>query len=270
MSHPAPREALATNSDAAEGKPTPELMKIRSVKFISSVVSPEQAHPGTLPQIAFAGRSNFGKSSLINTILSRPRHKVARVSATPGKTQSLNFYEINEAFYLVDLPGSGYAHAPKSVRRAWTRLVEGYLRKGPENNLKGVVYLVDSRHPPSAGDHEMVSVLSDLGIPTMIALTKVDKLKARERGTIYKRVADPLDLAEDQVVPCSAKTGEGRDTILEAMTQLLVVDSPVDSPVDSVVDSLVDSVHEASDAASGDDVPAPNASQDQGPGVSEP
>lgn len=197
---------------------------IRSVEYVDSVVSLSQEHPGDLPQIAFAGRSNVGKSSLINRLLGRPKQKVARVSATPGKTQTLNFYEVNQTFYLVDLPGSGYAQVPVAVRDAWQQLVEGYLRAGPNKNLKGVVYLVDSRHPPSAGDLDMLAVLSDLAIPTMVALTKIDKLNAKQRSTIYQRVAAPLGLSEDQVVLTSAKSGEGRELILDAMQELLEPD----------------------------------------------
>ncbi|MCY4399864.1 MAG: ribosome biogenesis GTP-binding protein YihA/YsxC [Gemmatimonadetes bacterium] len=195
-------------------------MVIRSVEFAGSVVSPGQPFPGALPQIAFAGRSNVGKSSLINRVLGRPRRKVARVSASPGKTQALNFYEINHAFFLVDLPGSGYARAPKAVRDSWKTLVRSYL--AGSDMLRGVVYLVDSRHPPTAGDQEFVAHLAETGVPTLIALTKVDKLKARERERgVSRGVTSGLGVAEEQVVASSARTGEGAEELLGAIEALL-------------------------------------------------
>ncbi len=195
-------------------------MVIRSVEFAGSVVQPGREPPSKLPQIAFAGRSNVGKSSLINRLLGRPRRKVARVSASPGKTQALNFYEVNGSFYLVDLPGSGYARAPRAVRDAWSVLVRRFLSDSRE--LRGVVYLVDSRHPPTAGDREFVGYLAATGAPTLIALTKVDKLRARvrEAGIVAPAALD-LGVSEEQVVESSARTGEGADELLAALEALL-------------------------------------------------
>ncbi len=194
-------------------------MVIRSVEFIGSVVAPDQPPPSRLPQVAFAGRSNVGKSSLINRLLGRPRRKIARVSAQPGKTQALNFYEVNRRFLLVDLPGSGYAKAPRAVRDSWRRLVRSYLAR---SEPRGVVYLVDSRHPPTAGDLEFVEYLAETGAPALIALTKVDKLKAtvRARG-IAAAAADRLGVSREQVVSTSAKTGEGAGELLDAIAALL-------------------------------------------------
>jgi len=193
---------------------------IRTVEFAGSVVSPGQPFPGELPQVAFAGRSNVGKSSLINRVLGRPRRKVARVSASPGKTQALNFYEVNGSFFLVDLPGSGYARAPRAVRESWRVLVRGYLAGSAQ--LRGVVYLVDSRHAPTAGDCEFVEYLAETGVPTLIALTKVDKLKARERERgVRRRVTGRLGGWGDQVVASSARTGEGAGELLDAIEALL-------------------------------------------------
>lgn len=195
-------------------------MVIRSVEFAGSVVQPGREPPSKLPQIAFAGRSNVGKSSLINRLLGRPKRKVARVSASPGKTQALNFYEVNGSFYLVDLPGSGYARAPRAVRDAWSVLVRRFLSDSRE--LRGVVYLVDSRHPPTAGDREFVGYLAATGAPTLIALTKVDKLRARvrEAGIVAPAALD-LGVSEEQVVESSARTGEGADELLAALEALL-------------------------------------------------
>ena len=195
-------------------------MVIRSVEFLASVVALDQPLPSRLPQVAVAGRSNVGKSSLINRLLGRPRRKVARVSAQPGKTQALNFYEVNGAFLLVDLPGSGYAKAPKAVRDSWRRLVRGYLAKSEK--LRGVVYLVDSRHPPTAGDLEFVGYLAETGAPTLIALTKVDKLKPRERARgVAPATIERLGVSPDQVVSTSAKTGAGAEELLDAIAALL-------------------------------------------------
>ena len=199
-------------------------MLIRSVEFAGSVAAPGQPLPTPLPQIAFAGRSNVGKSSLINRILGRPRQKIARVSASPGKTQALNFYEVNRSFHLVDLPGSGYARVPKAVRDKWRDLVRWYLAGSAE--LRGVVYLVDSRHPPTAGDLEFVGYLAETGTPTLITLTKVDKLKARVREAgIVEPAAQKLGVSEEQVVESSARTGEGADQLLAAMEALLEEES---------------------------------------------
>lgn len=195
-------------------------MIVRTVEFAGSVVAPGQPLPGELPQIAFAGRSNVGKSSLVNRLLGRTRRGVARVSASPGKTQALNFYRVNEAFFLVDLPGSGYAKAPASVRDRWRRLVREYLVGS--RSLKGVAYLVDSRHPPTAGDCEFVEYLAETGVPVLLVLTKVDKLKPRQREAgLAGPVAGCLGVGEEQVVESSARTGEGAAELLEAMEALL-------------------------------------------------
>ncbi len=195
-------------------------MLIREVEFVGSVAAPGQPHPSLLPQIAFAGRSNVGKSSLINRLLGRPRQKIARISASPGKTQALNFYKVNRSFCLVDLPGSGYARAPRAVRDAWRLLVRWYLAESA--GLRGVVYLVDSRRPPAPGDLEFVGHLADRGMPTLIALTKVDKLKpsVREAGIVEPAVRK-LGVSEEQVVESSARTGEGAPELLAAMEALL-------------------------------------------------
>jgi GTP-binding protein len=148
-------------------------MKIRSVEFVGTVVDPKALLPVGLPQIAFSGRSNVGKSSLINTLLGRTKSKVARVSATPGKTQGLNFYRVNDTFILVDLPGFGFAKAPAKVRQAWKPLVEGYLARS--DGPRAVVHLVDVRRNPTDDDLRMLDYLAGLGIPTLLGITKVDR-----------------------------------------------------------------------------------------------
>ncbi|MBT8488108.1 MAG: YihA family ribosome biogenesis GTP-binding protein [Gemmatimonadetes bacterium] len=194
-------------------------MKIRDVEYAGTIAAPGGPAPGTLPQVAFSGRSNVGKSSLINTLLRRTRNKIARVSAKPGKTQALNFYEVNGDFYLVDLPGYGFARVPVSTRDAWARLIEWYL--GESGTVRGVVHLVDARHKPTEHDLTMVAYLADLGLPTLVVLTKVDKLKRSERKQSIQRAMATLGLDEAQLLPFSSKTGEGRDKLLEALEVLI-------------------------------------------------
>lgn len=194
-------------------------MLIRTVEYAGTVAKPGQAPPGSLPQIAFSGRSNVGKSSLINTLLGRTKSKLAHVSATPGKTQALNYYRVNDRFFLVDLPGYGYARVPTAVRDAWQELIEWYL--GDSGHVRGVVHLVDARRAPTAHDVGMMEYLGRLEVPAMVALTKMDKLKQSERKKAVARVLADLALEEDQLVPFSSRTGEGRDVLLAALDDFL-------------------------------------------------
>lgn len=194
-------------------------MKIRSVEYAGTVASVGGAAPGDLPQIAFSGRSNVGKSSLINTLLRRTRKKIAHVSGTPGKTRALNFYRVNDHFFLVDLPGYGYARVPEETRAEWSRLIEWYL--GESGAVRGVVHLVDARHEPTAHDRTMVGYLAELGVPTLVVLTKMDKLKQSQREEATKRAERTLGLQHEQLLPFSSKTGEGREELLEALDELL-------------------------------------------------
>jgi GTP-binding protein len=204
-------------------------LKIKRVDFAGAMGRPDQQPPGTLPQIAFSGRSNVGKSSLINRITGRTRTQIARVSSRPGKTQEINFYEIacdvlgNEvAFYLVDLPGYGFAKAPEEQRLKWRPLIEGYLA-GP-HDLRGVVQLIDVRRGPTPDDHRMLQYLSATGLPTLFALTKVDKLRSNERARQLPAVAAALGVEIDQVVPFSSLTGEGTEDLLDSIADLLQED----------------------------------------------
>jgi GTP-binding protein len=194
-------------------------MQINTVEYAGTVAKPGQPPPGDLPQIAFSGRSNVGKSSLINTLLGRTRSKVAHVSATPGKTQALNYYRVNDLFFLVDLPGYGYARVPVALRDAWRRLIEWYLEES--GLVRGVVHLVDARRAPTEHDMAMMGYLSKLELPAMVVLTKMDKLKQSERKRAVARVLSDLGLDEDQLVPFSSRTGEGRDALLAALDDLL-------------------------------------------------
>lgn len=196
-------------------------MIIRSVEFAGAVAASGGPMPdeGRLPQIAFSGRSNVGKSSLINVLLKRTRKKVAHVSSRPGKTQTLNFYRVNDHFFLVDLPGFGFARAPGPVREGWRKLVEWYLTL--EGELRGLVHLVDGRHPPTRLDMEMMEYLGKVGLPTLVVLTKMDLVKASRHDRTVKEAAGALGLDSDQLLPFSSKTGSGREELLAALEELL-------------------------------------------------
>ena len=197
-------------------------MEVRSVEFAGSLFDAGAPVPGDLPQVAFSGRSNVGKSSLINVLLRRTRKKLARVSATPGKTRSLNFYRVNDVFFLVDLPGFGFARVSSCVRQSWKALVENYLVVEPK--LRGVVHLVDARHDPTNTDLEMVEFLATRGIPTLVVLTKMDKLKRMARESAVATAVERLNIDEDQVLGFSSKTGEGREELLTALEDLIGMD----------------------------------------------
>jgi len=170
-----------------------------------------------LPEVAFAGRSNVGKSALLNRLVGR--NKLARVSNTPGRTREVNFFRVNDTFVIADLPGYGYARVSKERRATWRPLIEGYLQGSPM--LRGVVLLVDIRHEPSDDDRAMRDYLGELGAPTLVTLTKADKLKPKERAARSQALARTLQVGEDQVVLTSAETGQGRNELAEALVTLI-------------------------------------------------
>jgi GTP-binding protein len=194
-------------------------MKIRSVEFDRSVVEAGGPIPVDLPHIAFSGRSNVGKSSLINTLLRRTRKKIAHVSGRPGKTRSLNFFRVNNRFYLVDLPGFGFARVPDAMKEEWKILIETYLSgpSGPE----GVVHLLDVRRGTTDLDREMLDYLAQLKLPTLVVVTKMDKVGRQERARTLEKVQRTAGIDPEQVLPFSSKTGEGRDGLLAALDGLL-------------------------------------------------
>jgi GTP-binding protein len=170
-----------------------------------------------LPEVAFAGRSNVGKSSLLNRLVHRK--KFARVSNTPGRTREINFFKVNDAFVFVDLPGYGYARVSKERRAEWRPLIESYLRRSPQ--LRGIVHLLDVRHDPTTDDKLMLDFLSEIGVPTIVVLTKIDKLTSAERRKQLVELPLRLGLDLEQVIPFSAATGEGRDELGAAIESLL-------------------------------------------------
>ncbi len=198
--------------------PAADRLVIRNLEFIGGMSEKQGWRPeSSLPEIAFAGRSNVGKSSLLNALLRRK--SFARVSRTPGRTREINFFRVNNAFVLVDLPGYGYARISKEQKAEWKPLIEAYLRRTTQ--LRGIVLLLDIRREPSDDDRAMLDFLAELEVPTIVALTKTDKLSklaARER---VAEISGALSLESDQVIPFSAVSGEGRVELLEAITDLL-------------------------------------------------
>ncbi len=204
-------------------------MRVTSVGFAGAIGQIAQAQPESvndLEQIAFCGRSNVGKSSLINRLLGRTRSPIARVSQQPGKTQEINFYQVTSdlgPFCLVDLPGYGYAKVPDSVRSGWQPLIQSYL-SGSEQ-LRGVVQLIDMRHGPTKDDLSSVENLAELGLPVLFALTKSDKLKSGEkRDAAFREIVAALQVDPDQVIPCSAHNGAGIEILLDSVGSILNFD----------------------------------------------
>jgi GTP-binding protein len=185
------------------------MFKVTSSQYITSVVSLDSLPKARFPEIAFAGRSNVGKSSLINTLLGRRR--LAKTSSTPGKTRMLNFYLVNENVFFVDLPGYGYAKVAKDFRNRWSNLVEPYIRD--RETLTGVIHLIDCRHEPTQNDSQLSEWLDFYQIPSLVALTKADKLSRPKSMLALNVAAKTLQREEDQCVLFSAKTGQGKAEI---------------------------------------------------------
>lgn len=212
-------------SEASEKKKDPLI--VHRLEFLGGMASPTGWRPDpTLPEVAFAGRSNVGKSSLINRLLRRS--KAARVSNTPGRTREINFFRVNDQFVLVDLPGYGYAKVSKSKKAEWKPMIEGYLR-GREM-LRGIVHLLDIRHDPTDDDIQMLDFLSEVGVPTMIVMTKTDKLTKAQAAIRIAAIVSSLGLDEEQVIPFSAVTGVGRDDLADAVISLVSTSQPDPSP----------------------------------------
>jgi GTP-binding protein len=191
---------------------------VRQLEFLGGMASADGWRPESpLPEVAFAGRSNVGKSALLNALLRRKG--AARVSGTPGRTREINFFRVNDAFVLVDLPGYGYARVAKERRAEWRPLIEGYLRSS--QNLRGLVLLLDSRRDPGDDDRAMLDYLADHGTPVLVAITKMDKFGMDAGRLRVAAIAAALELDADQVVPVSARTGMGRDEIAAAVMELV-------------------------------------------------
>ena len=192
-------------------------MIITSSEFIKSAVKPSQYPPADPPEIAFAGRSNVGKSSLINKLLNR-RHLV-KTSSTPGRTQLINFFSINEDFAFVDLPGYGYAKVPQHIRKKWGPMVETYLSS--RKTLKGVVLVLDIRRTPRQEELDLINWLDYYGLSSVLVLTKIDKLSKTKQKKQQKVVAESLNLEDSELILFSAKTGFGKEVLWKAIERLL-------------------------------------------------
>ncbi len=183
-------------------------MKILSAEIVATAAGPEGFPPGELPEVAFLGRSNVGKSSLLNRLVARKQ--LARISRTPGKTRLLHFYRVEcpgRELLLVDLPGYGYAKTAKSERASWKGLIEGYLEG--RQALRAAVLLQDLRRDPSQDETLLLDWLAEREIPTLVALTKIDKLKPNKRAARLSTVGSGLPVQADWVIPTSARTGTG-------------------------------------------------------------
>ncbi len=181
-------------------------MKIITAEFLKSAVTLKDCPRDNRPEIAFAGRSNTGKSTLLNVLLNRKG--LAKTSKKPGKTQMLNYFDINAKYYFVDLPGYGYANVPLALKETWGRAITDYL--GQRKTLKLVAHLMDIRHAPSDNDHELLDLLAETQVPTLLVATKVDKVGTKQREEALATIRDELGLDEEAlIVPFSAITKEG-------------------------------------------------------------
>jgi len=185
-------------------------MKVKNVKLYKAVYFPKDLPQTSYREVAFVGRSNVGKSSLLNTLANN--FKLARVSSEPGKTRSINFFLVDGKFFLVDLPGYGFAKVPFSEQKRWRELIESYLTG--RDTLKRVFLLVDSRVGPTEKDLQMKEWLDFYSIPYTVVATKVDKLKKKERASLEKRLKEAFKDSNLKFVPFSAKTREGRIEVL--------------------------------------------------------
>ena len=193
-------------------------MKITKAELEAVAVKASQYRPEDIPEIAFAGRSNVGKSSLLNLITGRK--SLARVSGSPGKTRTINFYRCNDEFRIVDLPGYGFAKVSRSESEKWGAMIEGYLEN--RSTLLKVVQLVDIRHKPSAQDVQMYDYLKYYGLDGIVAATKADKLGTNEKARALKQIRQTLGMGKNDIlIPVSALKRTGDEELLDAMQDLI-------------------------------------------------
>ena len=192
-------------------------MIIKSVEFVKSAVKPADYPPAHLPEVVFAGRSNVGKSSLINTLVNRKR--IARTSSTPGRTQLINFFDINGSLVFVDIPGYGYAKVPKKVRDQWAPMIETYL--STRKTLKGLILIMDIRRNPGPMESNFVAWLADRHVPTILVLTKADKLSRSRQMDRQRFAAKIFPEAGTDIILFSAKTRMGRNRLWNAIDSLV-------------------------------------------------
>ncbi len=192
-------------------------MIIKSAQFITSAVKPDQYPPGDLPELAFAGRSNVGKSSLINTLVNRK--KLVKTSSTPGKTQLVNFFQINDEISFVDLPGYGYAKVPRAVKKNWGPMIETYLSK--RENLLAVLLLLDIRRTPGTEEHSFTAWLQQYGIRCIPVITKADKLSKNRQMQHRAQIAKALSLKSSDILLFSSKSRQGLDEVWQSIEKVI-------------------------------------------------
>lgn len=197
-------------------------MNIHNVSLTVSAVNPKQYPDTPFPDLAFAGRSNVGKSSFINKVLGRK--SLARTSSKPGKTATINFYNIDDCLNFVDLPGYGYARVSKEEKKKWSTMIETYLNSRP--TLSQVILIVDSRHAPTENDAVMLNFIRAVCGRAVVVASKLDKLKNSERDDALRRVISTLRLCgDDIIIPFSAVTGEGADMFWDYVNTVIMGDS---------------------------------------------
>ena len=192
-------------------------MIIKKAKFQTSLAEFKDFPGQGLPEIAFAGKSNVGKSSLINALTHNS--KLARTSSEPGKTRLVNFFLLNDSFYLVDLPGYGFARASKQEKEKWSGMIEGYLQKS--ENLRHVVQLVDIRHAPTEEDQMMTNYLRHYEIPFTVVATKADKLSKAQRSRSIPVICRTLVVQPWEIIACSSEDGTGLEALMNAMGRIV-------------------------------------------------
>ncbi len=199
-----------------EGK---KMMKIKNAEIIISAVKKEQYPEESFPEIALAGRSNVGKSSVINMLVNRK--KLARTSSSPGKTQTINFYRINDGFSFVDLPGYGYAKVSKANKSQWGKMIETYLTSRP--NLLEVLQLVDIRHSPTEQDKQMHEWIKQFGFNGVVIATKLDKIKRSQRQKQLDLIRKELQIGDGLLIPVSSENREGKEVLWDTIDQIFKV-----------------------------------------------
>ncbi|MCP4639556.1 MAG: YihA family ribosome biogenesis GTP-binding protein [bacterium] len=193
-------------------------MRVLNADFVKSAAKREQYPADGRPELAFVGRSNVGKSTLLNTLLNRKN--LAKTSKKPGKTRLVNFFDVNGEVYFVDLPGFGYAKVSKAMQADWGRVITSYLFN--REPLRLVCHLVDSRHEPTGRDHDLLDLLEEAQVPTLIIATKIDKLRASQKGQVPNRIRKSFGLDKDAaVIPCSSTTRDGLHDLWEVIDECL-------------------------------------------------